>query len=136
MSPATIAVGNDVRARCAACKRTQIHMITAISGKRIDQIQCKACLRTRKYRPQESPDAPKRRRQGAIEVIPPEVAWKKLMDSSTTKKTIVYTFDKQYRVHDLINHDTFGMGVVINLPTANKARVAFKAGELLLICNR
>src|SRR3990172_8811913 len=134
MSPATIAVGNDVRARCAACKRTQIHMITAISGKRIDQIQCKACLRTRKYRPQESPDAPKRRRQGAIEVIPPEVAWKKLMDSSTTKKTNAYTFDKQYRVHDLINHESFGMGVVTSLPTPNKARGALQTRGVFLFC--
>jgi hypothetical protein len=135
MTPATPAVGTDIRARCAICKRTQHHIITSILGKKIDKIQCKVCSRSRKYRTQDGAEATaKRRLQEAA--VPPEIMWKKLMDGSSTKKTIVYTFDKQYRVHDLINHDTFGLGVVTSLPGPDKARVAFKAGELLLICNR
>jgi len=135
MTQAAPVVGTELRARCSTCKRTQTHVITAIAGKRIDKIQCKICSRARKYRAKDGAEAlAKRRLQEAA--VPPEIMWKKLMDAASTKKTIAYTFDKQYRVHDLINHDTFGMGVVTSLPGPDKARVAFKAGELLLICNR
>jgi hypothetical protein len=135
MTPAAIAVGTELRARCSTCKRTQSHVITSISGKRIDQIQCKICSKARKYRAQDGAEA-KAKRRLLETAVPPEVMWKKLMDAASTKKTIVYTFDKQYHVHDLINHDTFGLGVVTSLPGPDKARVAFKEGELLLICNR
>jgi hypothetical protein len=137
MSSTPMAVGTHLRIRCSTCKRVQLHVITALSGARVDQIQCKVCLRSRKYRTKDGANgSSKRRRQEAAEVIPPEVTWQKLLDAASSRKTIPYTFDKQYQVHDLINHDTFGLGVVTDLPGPDKARVAFKAGELLLICNR
>jgi len=137
MTPPSLAVGNHLRTRCSTCKRVQLHVITAISGARIDQIQCKVCQRARKYRAPKGAEAQaKRRREEAAEAIPPEMIWKKLMDASASKKSIPYTFDKRYQLHDLINHDTFGLGVVTSLPGPDKAKVAFKEGELLLICNR
>jgi hypothetical protein len=137
MSSTPMAVGTHLRIRCSTCKRVQLHVITALSGSRVDQIQCKVCLRSRKYRTKDGANgSSKRRRQEAAEVIPPEVIWKKLLEAASERKTIPYTFDKQYQVHDLINHDTFGLGVVTDLPGPDKARVAFKEGELLLICNR
>ena len=137
MTSAPMAVGSHLRIRCSTCKRVQLHVITALSGTRVDQVQCKVCSRSRKYRAKEGANgSAKRRKQEAAEQIPPEVTWKKLMDASASKKTIPYTFDKRYQVHDLINHDTFGLGVVTDLPGPDKARVAFKNGELLLVCNR
>lgn len=137
MSSTPMAVGTHLRIRCSTCKRVQLHVVTALSGARVDQIQCKVCLRARKYRAKDGANgSSKRRRQEAAEVIPPEVIWQKLLDGASARKTIPYTFDKQFQVHDLINHDTFGLGVVTDLPGPDKARVAFKEGELLLICNR
>jgi len=137
MTSTAIAVGSQLRIRCSTCKRVQPHVVTALSGARIDQVQCKVCQRTGKYRaPKGAAAASKRKQQEAIEAVPPEVAWQKLIDASASKKSIPYTFDKRYQIHDLINHDTFGLGVVTSLPGPDKARVAFKAGELLLVCNR
>ncbi len=137
MSPTTISIGKEIRATCSSCKKPQHHIITAISGTKIDQVQCKSCGKSHKYRaPEIAGAAPKRRRKGAVEVVPPEVTWEKLMTASAAKKTIAYTFDKQYRVNDRLSHDTFGLGVVTNLPGPDKARIAFKDGERLLICNR
>jgi len=137
MTSPSLAVGNHLRIRCSTCKRVQLHLITALSGGRIDQIQCKVCQRARKYRAPKGADASaKRRREEAAEAVSPEVTWKKLMDASASKSSIPYTFDKQYQLHDLIKHDTFGLGVVTSLPGPDKAKVAFKEGELLLICNR
>ncbi len=135
MTP-TNTVGKEMRAACSSCKRPQIHVITAVSGKKIDSIQCKVCGKSRRYRSTDSGVPSKRRRLEAAAVIPPEEIWKKLMAATASKKTITYAFDKKYQVNDLINHDTFGLGVVTKLPTGDKARVAFKEGELLLICNR
>ncbi len=136
MSPVTVAVGKEIRTACTTCKKPQIHVITALSEKRIDTVQCKVCGKSHRYRLPTTTAAAKRRRQEAAEVIPPEVIWKKLMAATATKKTIPYSFDKQYQVNDLISHETFGLGVVTKLPTADKARVAFKERELLLVCNR
>ncbi|MEW6324679.1 MAG: hypothetical protein AB1515_04765 [Nitrospirota bacterium] len=94
-------------------------------------MQCAVCGKTRRDRPASS----KRRRQETAEA-PPEVIWEKLMAAAASQKTIPYTFDKKYKINDLISHETFGLGVVTKLSAADKARVAFKEGELLLICNR
>lgn len=136
MSPVPT-VGKEIRATCTTCKKPQLHVMTAITGKRIDSVQCTVCKKSHRYRnPAGTSAASKRRRQEVAEVIPPEVEWKKLMAAAASKKTIPYSFDKQYQLNDLISHETFGLGVVSKLPTADKARVVFKEGELLLICNR
>ena len=78
----------------------------------------------------------RRRRTPAAEVIPPEVIWERLIEAAKSKETIDYSISKQYKVNDLVKHDTFGLGVVTTLPGPSKARIAFKQGELLMVCNR
>jgi hypothetical protein len=47
-----------------------------------------------------------------------------------------------YSLHDplvpggLVSHPTFGVGIVLDLPEAQKARILFREGEKLLACNR
>ena len=78
----------------------------------------------------------RRRRTAAAEVIPPEVIWENLIASTKSKETIDYSTSKQYKVNDLVKHSTFGLGVVTTLSGPSKARIAFKQGELLMVCNR
>ncbi len=66
----------------------------------------------------------------------PEQAWEKVMDTVASEKKIPYTFSGNFKVNDLIDHTTFGLGVVTQLLAEDKIQVIFKDGEKLLVARR
>jgi len=125
-------VGEEIRGLCPTCKQPQLHVVSTITNAKIAQVQCKVCGTSHKHRPVTKP---KTKRQDTVEAVSPEATWNKLMAGAASKKSVDYTFQKQYQVTDLIKHETFGLGVVMKMTSPTKMQVAFKEGELLLICN-
>ena len=58
------------------------------------------------------------------------------MNTVANNKKIPYSLSGRFKVNDLINHSTFGLGVVTNLITDEKIQVIFKDGEKLLVAGR
>ena len=127
------AVGHDITSICTKCKRPQVHVITSIVKDQIHKVQCRTCGSLHRYR---NPDAPlKAVRKGPVRSSPEEI-WEKTMKGVVSQEKIPYTFSGDFKVNDLIDHSTFGLGVVIHLLPDDKIRVVFKDSEKILIARR
>jgi hypothetical protein len=66
----------------------------------------------------------------------PEEIWGKMMELVSSQKKIPYTFSGNFKENDLIDHFTFGLGVVTQLLPGDKIQVVFKDGEKILVARR
>jgi hypothetical protein len=127
------AVGNDIHSMCTKCRRPQVHVITSMVQDRIAKVQCRTCGSLHRYR---NPDAPlKPVRKGSAKVSP-EAVWEKMMKLVASQERIPYTFSGDFKINDLIDHATFGLGVVTHLLPDDKIQVIFKDSEKILVARR
>jgi hypothetical protein len=128
-----MAVGNDVSSLCMKCKRSQIHVIASMVNERIGKVQCRTCGSFHRYRDPEAPLKPPRVRVGKVSH---EETWEKMMKLVSSQKKIRYTFAGDFKVNDLVDHATFGLGVVTHLLPDDKIQIIFKDSEKILVARR
>ncbi len=127
------AVGDEVASLCTKCKRPQTHLISSMVQDRIGRVQCKICGGLHRYRNPDTPPKSPRKRPVRIS---PEEGWEKMIHHVAAQEKIPYTFSGHFKVHDLIDHATFGLGVVTHLLYGDKIQVVFKEGEKILVARR
>jgi hypothetical protein len=99
-------------------------------------IRCRRCGAV--HRHTGAPEAPRkvRRTAKAAAAIAREAAYERLLAVTSGRKSRPYSVSGAFRPHDVIEHPTFGVGVVTHLVAGNKIQVAFKNGDKLLVCRR
>jgi len=126
-------VGVDITSICMKCRQPQVHVITAMLQDRITKVQCRTCGSLHRYRNPDAPIRPPRKRPVKVS---PEEMWAKTLNLVPSQEKIPYTFSGDFKVNDLIDHATFGLGVVTHLLSGDKIQVIFKDGEKILIARR
>jgi len=129
-----IGVGKEVLSYCGKCKLPSAHVILDMKDEtKIGKCQCKTCKAKHNYR---DPDAPVKKRATTTRkpTISIEEIWKSAV-AKTDGKAKPYTMDKRFEEGDLIDHSTFGKGVVMKLVLDNKIEVQFEESSKLLICS-
>ncbi|MDH3347774.1 MAG: hypothetical protein OEM02_06705 [Desulfobulbaceae bacterium] len=135
-----VSAGDEVDSRCTKCKGITNHMVIAMVGDEIAKVQCNNCSSRHKYRPpvapktkkvvigrntsttkEKKPRAPRKSR--APEPLPP-------LDSTNA---IPYSMETVFSVKDIVEHNTFGLGLVISTTLPNKIEIHFKEGKKILI---
>lgn len=127
------AEGGEITSVCMKCRQPQAHTIAARKGDRITKVQCKSCGSLHRYINPNAPPKPHRKRPGKLS---PEEAWGKIIELAASHKRIPYTFSGNFKENDLIDHTTFGLGVVTHLLPGDKIQVIFKEGEKILVARR
>ncbi len=134
--------GDHVDARCTRCRVTTNHTIIAMVGDRPARVRCNTCGGDHNYRPlsQAKPAKPaatagvKPARRNAAdrrrEALQEE--WQEL--TASPGLTVPYSMDRAFRLDDLIEHPTFGVGVVKAVIKPNKIEVLFASGTKSLRC--
>jgi hypothetical protein len=122
--------GTEVVSVCTKCKLPLAHIIVAMEELKIKKVRCNTCEKEHRF---VSPNAKKRASAPKARI---EANWNQLMESFSSKKKIPYTLAGLYREHDLIDHQTFGLGVVNQVLSKEKIRVVFKEGEKFLASSR
>ncbi len=124
--------GENIASYCTKCKLSPDHTIVAMDGEAIVKVKCKTCGSTHKFR--NPADAPKARspraKQGDGTKPSAETLWETGIAQAKGKEH-VYTMAAKYRVGDIVNHHTFGKGVVLKL-YVNKCDMLFKDKERLM----
>ena len=129
------AVGSEIVSRCTKCRQPLAHTIAAMAGARIAKVQCRTCGGLHRYIDPDAPLKPSRKR--AVKAPFDEgVAWQKMIDLVASKKKIPYAISGDFKQHDLIDHSSFGLGVVTHLLPDDKIKVTFKEGEKVLVARR
>lgn len=133
-----LGLGKDILSLCGKCKMAMGHLIVSIDEKgRIDKCECQTCGATHKYKDPEGKKATKKStkpstRKAAVSI---EQRWADAK-AKATGNAKNYKMSDPFQAGDLINHSTFGMGVVLELVGNNKIKMIFECGEKDLACNR
>lgn len=135
----TIGVGKEVLSYCSKCKLTLAHMITNMKdAKTIGKVECKTCKTTHAYK-----DPSKVKAKGTSKLTQPKnktadsVAdiWMAAINSSKAKSK-KYSIKQRYDLKDIIDHPTFGPGVVDRLIDNDKIQVIFRHDIKTLVHNK
>ncbi len=128
------AVGDQIASMCTKCNQPEPHLIAALTGARVSKVKCSVCGSLHRY---INPDTPPKTTRRRSRKPTPEEVWEKMVDLLEAKrKKVPYTFAGHFKENDLIDHNTFGIGVVTLLLPGDKIQVTFKDGEKILIARR
>ncbi len=124
--------GYNIDSYCGKCKVNRDHTIMTMDGETIAKVRCKMCGSMHKFR---SPlDAQKvrkpRAKKGAGEAATAEIIWTAGLAEAKGKERD-YSMASKYRIGDIVNHQTFGKGIVMKLH-AHKCEMLFKDRQRLM----
>jgi len=124
--------GQNIDSYCGKCKLGRDHTIMTMDGEAIAKVRCKVCGSMHKFR--DPLDAQKVRKAGAKKVAgetaTAEIVWAAGLAEAKGKE-LDYSMGSKYCIGDIVNHQTFGKGIVRKL-YANKCDMLFKDRERLM----
>jgi hypothetical protein len=125
-------MGLHLESYCGKCKANRVHAIMKMEGGTVAKVRCKICGSLHKFRPPL--DEAKVHKSKAIKSIgeeqTAELVWAAGLAEAKGRERD-YSMALKYRVGDIVNHQTFGKGIVIKLHT-NKCDMLFKDRERLM----
>jgi hypothetical protein len=130
-------VAQGVITMCTKCEMELNHVVVAQNARGIvERVKCYTCGSEHKYRP----DKKRTPRKASKKIISAQEVYltntfEKLAEKFKEKKPLRYSMSGSFKNDDVIDHKTFGMGVVVNA-SYDKMEVAFSAGPRILACNR
>ncbi len=140
-------VAKDIEAVCSKCGESW-HVIVAVYDGKIEQVQCKSCGGYHKYKPiardrmtlkrdtksavaegsiHAAPATPREKKAPTPKVLVPLVE----PNDRPIRKWSIH--EKNFQLGDRIEHATFGLGVVDELPAPNKMFVTFQTERKQLV---
>ncbi len=122
----------DIESYCGKCKENRGHTIMSMDGDTPAKVRCKTCGGLHKFRGVvDARIVPKGRAKKAVgEAATAELTWEASMAEAKGKER-AYDMTAKYRVGEIVNHNTFGKGIVTKLLT-NKCEMLFKDRERLM----
>ena len=153
----TFHTGRDCDAWCTKCKMDLAHTIVAMVRGLPVQVKCNTCHSFHRYRAPKSGGsgkpggrsaaaAPSRRRSGEAAVAKAararqatvskaQLRWEELVAPRVAGEGSVQRYDVrgEYGKGDLVDHPTFGVGVVLDELPASKIRALFRDSERILV---
>ncbi len=138
----TLPVGADIESLCSKCGDVW-HVVVAKVGDKIVKVQCKQCgglHRLKPVRPEPKPaPAPRRSaassRQSAVGRGRPAPV-REPVGPDPSKPSQPYRPSVCFAVGDQVQHPTFGLGLVEEVPAPGKMQVRFATGRKLLVHGR
>ena len=131
-------VGKEVTAYCSKCKDTTVHVVEIVKKESIAKVMCKACLSSHRYRT-SADELPVKTGKKPVKKAPVKTAeekkWHRMMAKTDIESPIEYTMQKSYKALNVIQHHTFGVGVVREVISTTKMSVVFQDGERTLVQN-
>ncbi|HEX8703882.1 MAG TPA: hypothetical protein VF815_33935 [Myxococcaceae bacterium] len=144
---ATHKVGGEVDAFCTRCKLTLAHTILAMVGTKIARVRCNTCNGDHAYRSApgatDKPSASSTRSttsraSGGSKADKPEkvvISFEEQLAGKDIANAPKYSPKDTYKVDQVIQHPTFGLGLVTAV-RGDKADIAFKSETKTLVHGR
>jgi DNA-directed RNA polymerase subunit RPC12/RpoP len=133
MSTAKLAVGSDIIYNCARCGLDLAHTILAMIGNEPARIRCNTCRSERNYRRKKTVDAILKSGVSRPKIVRPDFFQEKLK-ANAMKTVKAYRIDSHFDLNDIIQHPTFGKGVVIKTLFPDRAEILFQDQSRVLMC--
>ena len=125
-----LSAGENIASYCTKCKLVLDHAIIAMEGEAIAKVKCKTCGSAHKYRSSAAVKPARSARKKEDPVKSAEMMWESCIAEAKGKERM-YDIAGKYRVGDIIDHRTFGKGVVRKI-YVQKVDVLFRDKERLM----
>ncbi len=127
-----IDLGQDVDAWCSRCGTTCSHTVVTRKEGIIKQVLCNGCGDEHSYRPTDDRPVKTTKKQKPVQTV----NWATFATKVDQTTVRAYNIKESYQDGDSVTHPSFGLGLVINVKSANKMEVLFESGVKRLIFNR
>jgi hypothetical protein len=102
---------------------------------------CKTCNGKHKYRPNPPKSRTKKSSSGKTTTRTrrkkdPAVIWEETLAGKDLSQPRAYSMQSIFVQDEIIDHSTFGVGLVTDIRAEGKMEVLFKDGPKLLVCDR
>jgi len=145
MTANNLTAGSEVDSHCLKCKDLTNHTIIALADEKIAKVQCNVCGGKHKYRPAKPAKSSKvktkvsktsaaKAASAALKEQKAAADFEALFKDRDTAEAKPYGMTATFKKNDMIDHPTFGLGLVTSTIQADKIEVMFKDGSKLLIC--
>jgi hypothetical protein len=131
-------VGGEVEAYCTTCKTMKWHVVVAVVDDKPAKVECHGCHKQQVFRAL-APGAPQPRARRARADEPPPLAPIADLEqrlAAGERDALTYSPRDTYAIDQFVRHPTFGVGLVVALPAAQKVELAFRSGRKLLVHQR
>ncbi len=139
-TPQNIRVGGEIDAFCTKCEMNLAATILAMVGPKVARVRCNTCGTDRAYRGEQPLVAaqsfarkrePKAKKDGEAPTRS-VTSWAARVESKDPSTARKYDVKAVFKVDDLVDHPSFGLGIV-SAVRGDKMDVAFKAFEKTLL---
>ena len=138
MAKAALEPGSYVQSFCTRCKAVFRHTIVALVEGRPVRVKCNTCGGEHVYKAEPPPEAPTERpkKDRPTKAGTMEAEWQKQLTSAAAKgaKGRPYGQTEAFRAGDVLDHPSFGVGLVQRAMGPGKVLVLFKDGARTLLC--
>lgn len=138
-APSSIRTGGEIDAHCGKCELNLAHTIIAMVGPKVVKVRCNTCGGEHQYRGVQplvkatSFAAPKKSSSGAApKAKAVVVTWDEQFKGKDLTKAKKYSPRETFVVDDVVDHPTFGMGLV-RAVRGDKVEIAFKQEDKVLV---
>jgi hypothetical protein len=130
-------VAQNVITMCTKCEMELNHVVVAHDTRGIvERVKCHTCGSEHKYRPDKKRVTKKTSKKSiSIQDVDLTKTFEKLAKKFKGKKPLPYSMSGSFKNDDVIDHKTFGMGIVISA-SYDKMEVAFSDEPRILVFNR
>ncbi|MDZ7722775.1 MAG: hypothetical protein U5R06_08155 [candidate division KSB1 bacterium] len=130
--------GDEIEALCNKCKGPTVHVVESVKDDKVNKVLCKSCNSSHRYKDPNT--EPKKAKKTATPKKPKKTKeqrrWSRMMGKADTEHVKDYAMNEIYNVYDVVNHETFGEGVVVEILNPTKIMVTFEDGNRTLVQNR
>jgi hypothetical protein len=130
-------VAQNVITICTKCGMELNHVVVAHNGEGfVEKVKCHTCGTEHRYHPDKKRTT-RNTSKKSISTLEADLTktFEKLAEKFKGKKPLPYTMSGSFKNHDVIDHKTFGVGIVIGA-SHDRMEVAFSDGLRILVCNR
>jgi hypothetical protein len=126
-------VAQNVVTKCTKCKIQLEHVVVSHNKEGIiEKVKCLTCGSEHKYRPEKKNPSKKGVRTKKTD---PARDFGLLTEKFKGKDPVRYSMSGSFKADDVIDHNTFGMGIVIST-SYKQMDVVFSDRPRILVCNR
>ena len=130
-------VGGNVDGWCTRCKLILAHTIEVLVGSDIKRVACNTCQGKHLFKAHApGTKTASAKKPGRHLGAPKATSYAALLESHHDTEAVPYSFAAKYFQGSVLNHITFGIGVVTADKGGNKIEVLFPTGAKVLVHSR
>jgi CxxC motif-containing protein len=130
-----LSAGEYLASYCTKCKLDLGHTIIVMDGEKVLRVKCNTCGSEHIHRDKTKKKTTKTRKTSSVKRATPTKSVERRWDEAIAKATgeeIPYNMKAAFKPGDVVLHDIFGQGVVLEL-NPKKMTIIFKDKERVLV---